>query len=104
MFDKLFNGNNEEIEKKVREIVLKNSELENRLIQSTLEVEQIKANLREVQLSVQLILNTYQGLAEEVGGLQDVLFALMNPTQKNGFRFSFRENGEDDDDDGNNWN
>jgi len=102
MFDKLFKGNNEEIEKKVREIILKNSELENKLLQSTLEVEQIKASLREVQLSVQLILNTYQGLTEEVGSLSDILYALMNPTQKNGFRFSFRD--KDDDDDGNNWN
>ena len=104
MLDKFFKGNYSELEKRVQEMTLKNSELENKLLQSNLELEQIKTNLKDVQVSLQLILTTYQGLAEEVTSLQDVLYALMKPVNKNGFRFSFRDKDDDDDDDGNNWN
>jgi len=88
--------------RKATEVELKNLELEKKLLQSNVELEQIKAALRETQVSLQLILTSYQGLAEEVSTLHDVLYAMMSPAvNKNSFRFSFREDEGDDDD---NWN
>ena len=92
------------LEEKVQEIMLKNSELENKLLQTNIDIEQIKTQLRDTQLSLQLVLSSYQGLAEEVSSLHDVLYAMMSPAaNKNSFRFSFRDSPDDDDDDGS-WN
>lgn len=104
MLDKLFGTNGSKNEKKIQEISLKNAELENKLLKNSVELEQIKTQLKDAHISLQLILSSYQGLAEEVGSLHDVLYALMAPTaNKNAFRFSFRDRNDDPDDD-DNWN
>ena len=77
------------------------AELENKLLQHNVELEQIKNHLRDTQLSLQLVLSSYQGLAEEVSTLFDALRAMIAPSSKNEFSFSFRKHTNNDDD---NWN
>ena len=101
MLAKWFKGLDVETQNKFNEVNLKNAELENKLLQNNVELEQIKQHLRETQLSLQLVLNSYQGLAEEVSTIYEALRAVMNPTSKNSFSFSFRDSRDDDDD---NWN
>jgi len=101
MLDKWFKGSDLQDEKKLQEIELRNAELENKVLQNNLELEQIKVHLRDTQLSLQLILSSYQGLAEEVSTLYDALRAMMAPSNKHAFKFSFRQSENDDDD---NWN
>ena len=97
MLDKWFKGNSEN---KFQEIELRHSELENQLVQSVAELEQMKAMLRDTQFSLQLVLSSYQGLAEEVSTLYEAMRAMMGGSSKHSFSFSFRE-GKDDDD---SWN
>ena len=96
----LFKSGNSLLEKKMAEIELKNADLENKLLQSTVELEQIKASLRETQVSLNLILNSYQGMAEEIATLYEAVRSILAP-KSNKFEFSFRNS---DDDDGENWN
>jgi len=100
MLEKWFKGNGESSNEKFQEIELKHAELENKLLQSAVELEQIKINLRDTQLSLQLILSSYQGLVEEVSTLYEALRALMSPSGKHEFHFSFREEKNEDD----SWN
>jgi len=104
MLEKWFKGNTSEIEssKKIQEIELKHAELENKLLQSNVEIEQIKMALKETQLSLQLVLSSYQGLAEEMSTIYSALQSAMGVPDRNSFSFSFRDPIEDDDDD--NWN
>ena len=101
MLEKWFKGSSPNVEKKVQEIMLKNAELENKLLQHNVELEQIKSHLRDTQLSLQLVLSSYQGLAEEVSTLFDALRSIVAPSGKNEFSFSFRKPTNSDDD---NWN
>ena len=88
MLEKWFKGTNPEAEKKFQEIKLKHVELENQLVQNAAEIEQMKVILRDTQLSLQLILSSYQGLAEEVSTLYEAMRALMGSgPSKNSFSF-----------------
>jgi site-specific recombinase len=96
-----FKGSDLHSKKKFHEIELKNAELEMKLLQNNVELEQIKNHLRDTQVSLQLVLSSYQGLAEEVSTLYDALRAMMAPSNKHAFKFSFRQSKNDDDD---SWN
>ena len=96
----LFKSSNSLLEKKIAEVELKNADLENKMLQSNIELEQIKSSLRETQVSLNLILTSYQGLAEEVGTLYEAIRSILSPTN-NSFEFSFRNS---DDDDSGEWN
>ena len=106
MLDKWLKSNNLKNEERFKDLELKHAELENQILKNSVELEQIKNALKETQLSLQLVLNSYQGLSEEISVLYEALKSLASPS-KNSFRFSFRDSEWDDDDDddgGNNWN
>ena len=94
MLEKWFKGNSADLAKyskeKIQEIELKHADLENKLLKSNVELEQIKAMLKETQISLQLVLSSYHGLAEEVSTLYEVMKAITSPSGRNDFRFSFR--------------
>ena len=96
-----FKGQDALIEKRLAETELKSVELENKILQSNVELEQIKLILRETQMSLNLALTSYQGLADEISTLYEAFKAIMAPSSKHSFSFSFRD--DDDDDDGT-WN
>ena len=85
---------------KVKGLEQKNADLENQILQVNVELEKIKASLRETQVSLNLVLSSYQGLAEEVGTIYEAVRALLTPSS-NSFEFSFRNS---DDDDSGEWN
>jgi len=102
MLEKWLKGSDSESQQKFHDIELKQAELENRLLTGEAELEQIKSILKDTQLSLQLALSSYQGLAEEVSTLYEALRAMMGHSGKHSFSFSFRDGENDNDDDG--WN
>ena len=73
--------------------------LENCITKKEVEIETIKSSLKEAQISLNLTLNSYQTLVEEINSLYEAINSAGSTDDSK--LFSFRDFGSDDDDSGN---
>ena len=92
-------------QKKLGELERKNYDLERKILEQELQIQETKSSLKETQISLNIVLNSYQSLAEEINNIYDALTSSVKTTSEksSGILYSLRDYGSDDDDDGN-WN
>ncbi len=90
-------------EKRLKDLERKNCDLEKKILGQEIQIQETKSSLKETQISLNIVLNSYQALAEEINNIYDALQASLKPRSENDLIYSLRDYGSDDDDDGN-WN
>lgn len=89
--------------KKIGDLERKNFDLERKILEQEVQIQEIRSSLKETQISLNIILNSYQSLAEEINSIYDAIQSAVKPSSERGMLYSLRDYGKDDDDDSG-WN
>lgn len=90
------------LSKKQNELKVKNAELENRIIQNSVELQILKKSLDDHQTTLNLLVNTNASLSNEIATIYEIIKSMMSPSRSN--LEIYIDDFSSDDDDKNNLN
>ena len=82
--------------KEFQDVILKNAELENRLLQNSVEIQILKKNIGDLQDNIAILTTSQQAIAEEISTIYEIIKSMISPHGSTSFEISYEDIPEDD--------